>query len=196
MVKSMAGTKSEASVRDRLLAAANELFYEEGIHAVGIERVLERAQVAKASLYSTFGSKDDLVRAYLEARDERRRKRIGAALAKQTDPRGRILAVFDVLGEVVHEANYRGCAFVNASAEGMRAENKSKRVCVDSRAWLRGLFTSLATELGVADPERLGDRLTMLYDGATVSASMDGRTNAVTEARALADELITAATPH
>ncbi len=143
-------------MRDRLLAAANELFYEEGIHGVGIERVLERAQVAKASLYSTFGSKDDLVRAYLEARDQRRRKRIGAALEKHASPRARILAVYDVLGEVVRESNYRGCAFVNASAEGMRPESKAKRVCDDSRAWLRALFTSLARELG-ADGRR-GER--------------------------------------
>jgi AcrR family transcriptional regulator len=186
----MSGTKSDASVRDRLLAAANELFYEEGIHGVGIERVLERAQVAKASLYSTFGSKDDLVRAYLEARDQRRRKRIGAAIEKHSSPRARILAVYDVLGEVVRESNYRGCAFVNASAEGMRTESKAKRVCDDSRAWLRGLFTSLACELGTSDAERLGARLTMLYDGATVAASMDGEVNAAAEARALAEQLI------
>jgi len=158
----MSSTKSEASVRDRLLTAANELFYEEGIHAVGIDRVLERAQVAKASLYSTFGSKEDLVRAYLEARDQRRRKRIGAALEKQTDPRARILAVYDVLGDVVRESNYRGCAFVNASAEGMRADSRAKPVCDASRAWLRELFTSLARELGVKDAKRLGARLTML----------------------------------
>jgi AcrR family transcriptional regulator len=188
----MASTKSVASVRDRLLEAANELFYEEGIHAVGIERVLERAQVAKASLYSTFGSKDDLVHAYLEARDERRRKRINAAIARHADARSRILAVYDVLGETVRVPNYRGCAFVNASAEGMRGESKAKRVCDDSRAWLRELFTSLARELGVRDAQRLGARLTMLYDGATVAASMDGRTHAVTEARELAAELLDA----
>lgn len=195
MVKSMVATKSELPVRERLLAAANELFYAEGIHAVGIDRVLERAQVAKASLYSTFGSKDDLVRAYLEARHERRRHRIEAALAKHSEPRARILAVFDVFEEIVREANYRGCAFVNASAEGMRGESGAKRVCQDSRAWLRGLFTSLASELGAADPERLGTRLTMLYDGATVAASLDGRTSAVTEARELAEELIAASLP-
>jgi len=65
-------------------------------------------------------------------------------------------------------------------------------VCEDTRAWLRGLFTSLATELGARDPERLGSRLTLLYDGATVGASMDGRETAAAEARELADELITA----
>jgi len=152
--------------------------------------VLERARVAKASLYSTFGSKEDLVRAYLEARDQRRRKRISAALEKHPGPRARILAVYDVLGEVVRESNYRGCAFVNASAEGMRTDSKAKPVCDDSRAWLRELFTSLARELGVAEAKRLGTRLTMLYDGATVAASMDRDLSAVAEARAMAGELL------
>lgn len=186
----MPTTKSDASVRDRLLTAANELFYEEGIHAVGIDRVLERAQVAKASLYSTFGSKEDLVRAYLETRDQRRRKRIGAALEKHSSPRARILAVYDVLGEVVRESSYRGCAFVNASAEGMSADSKAKPICDDSRAWLRELFTSLARELGAKDAKRLGARLTMLYDGATVAASMDRDASAVGEARAMAEEMV------
>ena len=69
-------TKLEGSAQDRLLAAANELFYEEGVHAVGIERVIERAGVAKASLYSTFGSKEELVRAYLQQRADARKRRL------------------------------------------------------------------------------------------------------------------------
>jgi len=76
--------KLEGSARERLLAAANELFYEEGIHTVGIERVLERAGVAKASLYSTFGSKDELVRAYLRSRAERRQQRVSERIAPTT----------------------------------------------------------------------------------------------------------------
>ncbi|HEV8549724.1 MAG TPA: TetR/AcrR family transcriptional regulator [Polyangiaceae bacterium] len=192
----MPGTKSDASVRDRLLAAANELFYEQGIHAVGIERVLERAKVAKASLYSTFGSKDDLVGAYLEARDQRRRQRIGAALQKHSGARARILAVYDLLGETVREKNYRGCAFVNASGEGMRAQSKAKRACDVSRAWLRETFTSLSRELGATDPDQLGARLMMLYDGATVAASMDRNANAAAEARAFAEWLLKDAVPY
>ena len=79
-------------MRDRLLAAANELFYEEGIHTVGIDRVLEHAGVAKASLYGTFGSKEELVRAYLEQRAQARRERIPAGFpqyeyARYADPR-------------------------------------------------------------------------------------------------------------
>ncbi len=84
--------KLQGSAHDRLLAAANELFYAEGVHTVGIERVIERAGVAKASLYSTFGSKDELVRAYLQGRAETRRRRIAERLALYEDPRERILS--------------------------------------------------------------------------------------------------------
>src|SRR5690242_9649748 len=108
----------EGSARDRLLAAANELFYEEGVHTVGIDRIIERAGVAKASLYGTFGSKDELVRAYLEGRHARRQTRITEALAtRYATPRERILGVFDVLGETVAEPGFHGCAFINASVE-------------------------------------------------------------------------------
>src|SRR6476620_12221056 len=89
------------SARDRLLAAADELFYEHGVHTVGIDRIIERAGVAKASLYSTFGSKDELVRAYLEARHEARRARLAAEIERHDDPRARLLALFDVLGSTV-----------------------------------------------------------------------------------------------
>jgi AcrR family transcriptional regulator len=189
---STAALKIEGSARDRLLAAANELFYEEGIHTVGIERVIERAGVAKASLYSTFGSKDELVRAYLEARADRRRRRISERIARHTDPRARILAVFDLLGELAAEPEFRGCAFVNASAEGPRGESKAKRVCADSRAWTRALFTELARDAGAADPERLGGELVLLYDGTTVGASMDHDPGRAGVARGLAELLLDA----
>ena len=98
-VKGMSTTKPEGSARERLLAAANELFYEEGVHTVGIDRVIERAGVAKASLYSTFGSKEELVRAYLQARAEERQRRVAAVIAKHAEPRAQILALYDYLGE-------------------------------------------------------------------------------------------------
>src|SRR3954469_17432650 len=87
------------SARERLLAAADELFYAEGVHTVGIDRVIEHAGVAKASLYSSFGSKDGLIRAYLEGRHQRRRERLLAGLERYGNPRDRLLGVFDVLAE-------------------------------------------------------------------------------------------------
>lgn len=188
-------TKLEGSARERLLAAATELFYAEGVHTVGIDRVIERAGVAKASLYSTFGSKEELVRAYLEARAQSRQQRITEAIARHREPRAQVLAIFDLLGEMIARPTYRGCAFVNASAEGPRGESKVTQVCSSSRAWLRALFGQLAGELGVAEPDAVAGRLMMLYDGATISASMDGNLAAAAEARVVAAELLDAAAP-
>src|SRR3954467_11445702 len=117
--------------RDRLLAAADELFYEEGIHTVGIDKVIERAGVAKASLYSTFGSKDELVRSYLAARHEARQRRVMQKLARFRSPRERLLGVFDVLGELIVERGFRGCAFMRASAEA-RPDSSVRAVCDQS----------------------------------------------------------------
>jgi len=191
----MSTTKLQGSAHDRLLAAANELFYAEGVHTVGIERVIERAGVAKASLYSTFGSKDELVRAYLQGRAETRRQRIAERLALSEDPRERILSVFDLMGELTASPTFRGCAFLNATAEGPRGETKVTRVCADQRAWTRGLFTELARDAGAADPERLAAQLMILYDGTTVGGSMDGGPAASRTARAMAELLLDTQTP-
>src|SRR5438552_12796209 len=96
-VKEASTTK--ASARERLLAAADELFYAEGVHTVGIDRVIAHAGVAKASLYNTFGSKDELVRAYLQRRQDARQERIRRHLAPYDDPREKVLAVFDAAAE-------------------------------------------------------------------------------------------------
>src|SRR5947208_16400468 len=108
---------ARVSARDRLLAAADELFYAEGVHSVGIDRVIDRAGVAKASLYNTFGSKDELVRAYLQTRHDSVTRRIMAAVERYGTPRERLLAVFEGQGELYVQPGYRGCAFARASAE-------------------------------------------------------------------------------
>jgi len=179
--------------RERLLAAANELFYGEGIHTVGIDRVIERAGVAKASLYSAFGSKDALVRAYLEARHEARKARIMKKVATCDTPRARLLSVFDALHDSIGESRFRGCAFLRASAEG-RTQRGVRDACEDARRWTRGLFTELATAAGARQPKRLAAELVLLYDGATVSAQMDDARDAALTARAVAATLLDAAT--
>jgi AcrR family transcriptional regulator len=190
----MATAKSERSARERLLAAANELFYEEGVHTVGIDRVIERAGVAKASLYSTFGSKEELVRAYLQARAEERQRRVSAVIAQHATARAQILALYDYLGERTADPAYRGCAFINATAEGPRGETKVSQVCTDSRGWMRGLFVALARDAGARNPELLGRQLVMLYDGAAVAASMERDLDAAARARAMANDLLDAQT--
>ena len=103
--------------RDRLLAAADELFYAEGVQSVGVERILERAGVAKASLYNLYGSKDGLVLAYLRGRHDGTTEQLMAAVDRHRDPRRRILAVFDAQSQNFAQPGFRGCAFVSAFAE-------------------------------------------------------------------------------
>jgi AcrR family transcriptional regulator len=185
-------TADATAPRDRLLAAASELFYEHGVHTVGIDRIIERAGVAKASLYSTFGSKEGLVRAYLEARHEARRALLSAEIERHQDPRARLLAVFDVLADTVARPNFRGCAFANAAAES-ELDSAAADVTRGVRSWLLGTMTALATELDVADPAALAKQLTLLYDGALAQARLDPSPEAANAAKAAANALVDAA---
>jgi AcrR family transcriptional regulator len=190
---SLRGSTRKASARDRLLSAADELFYAEGVHTVGIDRIIERAGVAKASLYSAFGSKEELVRAYLQGRHEARQARILAGLERFATPRDRLLGIFDVLAETVAAPGFRGCAFYNASAESP-AGGPVEQVSDDIRAWTRGLFVELARDAGAKDPDSLAAQLVLLYDGTLVGARMDRGPGVAATARATAAALLDAAT--
>ena len=186
-----AKTAAVPSARERLLAAASELFYAEGVHTVGIDRVIERAGVAKASLYNTFGSKDELVRAYLEARHAQTAGRITRYVERYSSPRERLLGVFEAQGELFAAPGFRGCAFVSASAES--PGELVEQAASDYRGWVRTLLVDLAREAGVAAPEALGRQLHMIYDGASLSARMDHDPTASVAARAAAETLLDAA---
>jgi AcrR family transcriptional regulator len=175
--------------RERLLAAANELFYAEGVHTVGIDRVIERAGVAKATLYSAFGSKDELIRAYLARRHEGWQRRIATRLATYDTPRERLLGVFDWQGDAFAHPAFHGCAFMNASAED-RPGGPAKEPADEYRRSVRALFRELAEAAGAVNPERLAHQLALLYDGATVAARMDNNADAGGTAREIAATLL------
>jgi AcrR family transcriptional regulator len=184
-----ADTAPRLSARERLLAAAGELFYANGINTVGIDRVIEHAGVAKASLYDCFGSKEELIRSYLEERYRIRQERIEERVSKLTEPADKILSIFDLLGELAARPDYRGCAFARASADANCSE-KVRSVCEQSRAYLLGKFTDLGREAGVSDPQLLAKQLVLLYDGASISAHLDASRDAVATARALAAQML------
>ncbi|HKC28003.1 MAG TPA: TetR/AcrR family transcriptional regulator [Jatrophihabitans sp.] len=173
------------NAKERILAAADDLFYNEGIRSVGIDRVIEQAGVAKGSLYYSFEGKDDLVRAYLTNRHGMWAERVTAGIEAHTDPRERILAVFDVLGELFTQPDYRGCAFVNATAEAA-ADSVEAEAAVVFRDWVHDLFLDLATHTTVADPKALADTLVLLYDGAVATSQMDKAPEAAQTARTIA----------
>jgi AcrR family transcriptional regulator len=192
MVDMVAKTAAKPSARERLLAAANELFYREGVQTVGIDRIIEHAGVAKASLYNTYGSKEGLVGAYLASRHARQADRIARTMTRFRTPRERLLGVFDAQGELYTDPEFSGCAFARASAEAHEGDAIDQAVTV-YRAWVRTLFTELAAEAGAPDPDALARQLHLLYDGSAMSARMDRDPSAATTARAAAGALLDAA---
>jgi AcrR family transcriptional regulator len=166
------------SARERLLAAANDLFYAEGVQTVGIDRIIERAGVAKASLYNLFGSKEHLEAAYLASRHEATTRRLGETISRLDDPRQKILAVFDLQAKQFTQPDFRGCAFVAASTEAPTG-GLVEHAAGEFRAWMRALFTDLAEQAGACDPKNLGRQLHLVYDGAGLAGRMDHRDPAI-----------------
>jgi AcrR family transcriptional regulator len=159
--------------RERAVASADRLFYEKGVHAVGVDEISDDAGISKASLYTHFRTKDDLVVNYLEGRSEAWQAHVAAELPARADTAtGRIVAVFDLLGEWFDEPGYRGCPFINVEAEFGQG-HPTHEVTLGHRAWVRELFTSLVAEGGSADAELTALELCLLYDGAMAGAQAD-----------------------
>jgi AcrR family transcriptional regulator len=177
------------TAKQRLLEAADDLFYTEGIHTVGIDRVIAHAGVAKGSLYYSFTGKDELVHEYLTHRHGNWAERVSAGIEAHTDPRARILAVYDVLGTLFAQPDYRGCAFMNATAEAAPASVEAQ-AATTFRAWVHTLFLDLATDTDARDPKQLAETLVLLYDGAVATAQMDKAPEAARAARRTAELIL------
>jgi AcrR family transcriptional regulator len=192
--------RPSAETREHILEVARELFYWEGIRATGIDRVAAAANVAPTTLYRLFGSKDGLVAAYVERESSRFRDWFEAAIETGgSDPRKRILAVFDGLSEQVRPENCRGCPFLMALAEFPDAEIEAHRHAVDNKAWVRERFGELARELAnadeVADAEALADRLALVMDGVYGSVAALGTAGPARQSRDLVESLLGASPP-
>ncbi|MDE3131138.1 MAG: TetR/AcrR family transcriptional regulator [Acidobacteriota bacterium] len=180
------------SPRERLLEAARELFYAEGVHTVGIDRVIERAGVAKASLYATFGSKEGLVRAYLDEMHERMLTRRQAAAEGAEGPVAAILAIFDSLARDFERPDYNGCAFAGARAEEP-AGGVVDQATRAYRADIRALFRELSTQAGAAEPDQLAWQLQLIYSGGSEAAKLDRDPHVAGAQRAAVETLLASA---
>ncbi len=153
-----------------------------------------RTRAVNASLYSIFGSKEELIRAYLERRHALRQERTKRGLERYDNPRDKLLGVFDVLAQMISRPGYRGCAFANATAESPSA-SAAATVSETNRAWFRSLLTELAAAAGAGDPKLLAGQLALLYDGALTSSRMDHDRKAPARAKAAAAALLDASIP-
>ena len=185
-------TVERRSARERLLDTAERLFYAEGVHTVGIDRVIEESGVAKASLYKNFGNKDGLVAAYLERRHERQVARIGRALESAHTAREQILAIFDSQRELFNRPDFRGCAFAAATAEGPGG-GPNEELSRTYRNYVRTVFEEILRGADVANADTVATQLHLIYDGAQMSARMasePGDPAITTGARGLVEALL------
>ncbi|KIP88336.1 TetR family transcriptional regulator [Microbacterium sp. MEJ108Y] len=159
----------------RVLDAASRLFYERGIHAVGVDTIAEAAGVTKKTLYDRFGSKEALVVSYLQHRDARWREHVAAHLSRVPEPGpDRVLAIFDAAITWSDENSPKGCSAINARAE-IGDGNDDHPVFPEvsrQKAWLLDVFEELCAEAGMADPRAMAQGMMLLYEGAIVTVGM------------------------
>lgn len=181
--KVAADSASPSGPAQRLLRTASNLFATQGIRSVGIDQILREAGVAKASMYSSYGSKEALVLAYLNDLDHRDRKRWADAVTGLDDDIAKVLMFFDLAIAAARTRDFRGCLYVNAATEFPGAELEPIRA---HRDWLRTTVVELLTAAGVADPAARADEIQLLYDGALVSSKLQRSVAPIELARRLA----------
>lgn len=176
--------------RERLLDVATALFSAHGIRAVGIDRIIGEAGVARASLYSSFGSKDGLVTAYLDRLDERDRLRWEGAVDGLDDPVDKVYAFFDLAIASAPVRNFRGCQYLNAATEFPGELDGILTPVSRHRAWLRARLTALLDDAGYTDTVRLATRIQMIYDGALAGSKFDSSEAPLRFGREMVAELL------
>ncbi|MGV9573675.1 TetR/AcrR family transcriptional regulator [Streptomyces nigra] len=185
-------TMTPAALRVR--SAADRLFYEKGIHAVGVDLIATEAGVTKKTIYDRFGSKEQLVVEYLADRDERWRAFLDGRLnAAGPGARARVRAVFDASLAWAADHNSKGCSMVNAHAEISDPAHPAYPVITGQKAWMLALFTDLAREAAPGEAERLGRSLMLLHEGALVAYGLGVFPDPIGHARDQAEALLDAA---
>ncbi|SDF89549.1 MULTISPECIES: TetR/AcrR family transcriptional regulator [Thalassobaculum] len=187
------------SRRDELVDTALRLFYAQGFHATGIDKVLAEAGVAKMTLYKHFRSKDELILAALHRRDEQFRNWLMGEMERASaDPRERLLAMFDALeewfeGRAFKGMGFSGCVFINAAGEFADADHPAHRSSCEHKRLIVDYLAKLCADAGARDPHALAEQLALLKEGAIVTAQVRGIPDAAKTAKAMAQGIIDAA---
>jgi AcrR family transcriptional regulator len=181
---------------DRIRQTARELFYRQGIRAVGVDEIVTSAGATKPSLYRGFSSKDELAAAYLRDFDAEFWKRFDAAVAAHPgDPRAQLRSYLEGLGRRAAKDGYRGCGLTNAAIEYPQVGHPARLVAEANKRALRRRLTEMAAAMGAAEPDVLGDGLLLLMEGAFASGQLFGEKGPARSVAEIADKLIAAMTP-
>ncbi|XKK58769.1 TetR/AcrR family transcriptional regulator [Streptomyces sp. ARC32] len=169
-----AEVRPPSEARARLLGTATKIFYSEGIHSVGIDRITAEAQVTRATLYRHFSGKEDLILAYLDQADRGIRAQVAAAVSGTPSAAGQVRAVARSIVDGIRSPGFRGCAFLNAVAEYPDPEHPVHRAVLAHRQWFLDTVTELLARVGEgrAPVDADGRHLVMLRDGAMAAGCL------------------------
>ncbi|HTE05416.1 MAG TPA: TetR/AcrR family transcriptional regulator [Planctomycetota bacterium] len=180
-----------APTRERLMDSAALLFYEHGFHAIGLDRILAEVGVTKTTFYNHFESKDELIVAVLEHRDERDMDLLRVELARRGGgPRAGMVAVFDILDDWFRDDTFRGCLFINAAAQFPNPHDPVHVAATRHGMNLHRVFANMGRAAGAGDPELLARQLGMLAAAAVTARHVGGDPEAARTARQMAQALL------
>lgn len=185
--------KTAEENRAHVLSTASELFYRNGIRAVGMDQIIKAAGVGNATVYRQFPTKDHLATAYVQERADAWFDRMRTAAASVEDPRQKILAVFEVTGEDVSGEKYRGCPMLNTHTEFPAPEHPAHAVAVAHKQEICDWFRGMAAAAGTKDPQMLAEQLLLVLNGILSTAAVLGAGGPARQGLALARQLIAAA---
>jgi len=182
------------TVRERLLSAAEELFYSNGIASTGVDAVIERAGVATGSLYKNFGGKDALVEAYLQVRDQRWRDHWEACVAEHSDPDERVLAIFTALARWDPSSPInKGCAHLTATVQ-LPPNHPAVRVALSHKQHVAERLSELCAATRTEDPSNLSADVLLIYEGVNNLLALDMEPDPIDRARRLARSCLKSST--
>jgi len=182
---------ARGGARERILAASYELFSRQGVQAVGIDAIIDRSGIARQTLYRHFASKQDLVLAFLERREELWTKGWlqAEAVSRADDPRGQLLAIFDVFDGWFRRSDFEGCSFINVMLEAADPADPIHRAGTAYLAGIRNFLEGLAREAGIADAEGFARKWHILMKGSIVAAA-EGDRDAARRAREIGEVVL------
>ena len=159
--------RNEPSARSRLIETATELFYQEGIRAVGIDAVVARSGVSKSSLYRTFASKEELIAAFAESENQRFWRWWDETMERCAGaPFRQLRALLEGIGDQIASPRFRGCPFINLANEFPDRQHPGTAIACANKREMRERLRAISRAMGAHNPERLGDQLALLIDGA------------------------------
>jgi AcrR family transcriptional regulator len=183
----MVTEKNTMDVRERIIGTASRLFYLQGYNSTGINQVIKEADVAKASLYQHFTSKEDLLVEYLKRAAQATEEGLNAAVSKARSPRAKALAMFEFLAETIAQPAYNGCNFLNVASEIPKNNTKIKTLIRKQKDSIRNMFADI---LKPANKQQLADELYILFDAALIASKVHGSAWPVKSAKKIAEKII------